>query len=186
MKNKRQKNKFLGYNFFQKNRKAYFFSLDALIALIIILGVVLFIKPSSTQVTTEVNIQKDLLSVLSSLKIGEINNSYVQELIANNTITNLNQSVLEQIGEFYANSRPEAGALASEILNNLNLKQNIGLYFNDMEIAKSGDINIENATEIWTSRQTISGIDNNINSSSTGYSARAFLFSENKIDYFYF
>lgn len=186
MKNKRQKNKFFSYNFFQKNRKGYFFSLDAFIALIVILGVVLFIKPTSTQITSEEEIQKDLLVVLSSLKIGGIDNLYVHKLIANKTITNLNQSVLEQIGEFYANSRPEAEGLAYEILNDLGLEENIGIYFNDMPIAISSDLNLDDAEKIWTSRQVISGINNNINSSSKGYSSRAFLFSENGVNYVYF
>lgn len=169
-----------------KNKKAYFFSLDAFITLTIILAVVLFIKPPTSQVVQEIDLQKDLITVLSSIKIGEINNSYVQELIANNTITNLNQSVLEQIGEFYANSRDEAEFLGNEILGNLDLEINVGLYFNEMLISISGSLPLENSTEVWTSRQIISGIDNNINSSSRGFSSRAFLFSENKVNYFYF
>ena len=166
------------------NKKAYFFSLDALLALIIILGVVLIIKPSTTHVSQEMNLQEDFLSTLSSLKIGEIDNGYVRSLIADGSIKNLNQSVLEQIGEFYANSDERAELLTQEVLNNLNLDENIGLYLNNMEIAHSGELDFNNAEDVWTSRQIISGVQQG--EGITGYSARAFLFAANKMDYFYF
>src|SRR3989344_5222382 len=84
------------------NKKAYFFSLDAFIALVIILGVVLVVKPTIQNESPQINLQEDLVEVLSNLKIGEIDNPYAQQLISDGKIVNLNQSVLEQIGEFYA------------------------------------------------------------------------------------
>ena len=166
------------------NKKAYFFSIDAFIALLIIIGVILFIKPSAVQISQETYLQEDLLTVLSSLKIGEIDNSYVQQLISNGAITNLNQSVLEQIGEFYANSKNESSILAYSILDSLDLKENIGLYFNGMPIATQENIDFSSSEKVWTSRQIISGIQEG--DSATGYSSRAFLFSKNNVDYFYF
>jgi len=167
-----------------KNKKGYFLSVDAFIALIIILGVVAFIKPQIVQISQDTKVQGDLLNVLSSLKIGEINNSYVNQLIVEGNITNLNQSVLEQIGEFYAKSKPESQILAQNIIDNLNLNENVGIYFNGVTIASSGNTSFSNAKDIWTSRQIISGIQ--AGNSSKGFSSRAFLFSENKINYFYF
>ena len=167
-----------------KNKKAYFFSLDAFLALLIILGVILFIKPSSIQVSEEIHLQEDLLMVLSSLKIGEIDNVYAKQLISSGNITNLNQSVLEQIGEFYANSLPEANLLAESVLSELNLDENIGLYFNGAPITTSEDISFDSSDRAWVSRQIISGIQQG--DSVRGYSSRAFLSSENTIDYFYF
>ncbi len=167
-----------------KNKKAYLLSLDAFIALIIILGVVLFIKPTSVQVSHDMKLQEDLISVLSSIKIGEVNNSYVKQLISTGKITNFNQSVLEQIGEFYANSDPEAENLAQNILDSLDAKENIGLYFNNIPIAIFGTLNPSDSENMWTSRQIISGIQQG--DSIKGYSSRAFLFSEKKVDYFYF
>ncbi len=165
------------------NRKAYFFSLDAFIALLIVFGVVLFIKPPSSQISTESLVQQDLLAVLSSVSIGELNNSYAKQLINSGKITNLNQSVLEQIGEFYSRSDEEAGLLAENIINSLNLSDNIGLYFNGLQVAASGNASSD-AESIWTSRQIISGIQQG--NSTRGYSSRAFLVSKNKVDYFYF
>ncbi len=171
-------------SFKTKNKKGYFFSLDALIALLLIIGVVLFIKPSQTQVSYDSRVHEDLLSVLSDLQIGEINNSYVKQLIANGDIKKLNQSVLEQIGEFYASSNPLANQLAQNILDSLALRDNTGLYFNDVLIASTGNTSFSNALTVLTSRQIISGIING--SSATGFSSRAFLTAENKIEYFYF
>jgi len=167
-----------------KNKRGYFFSLDAFIALLIILGVVLFIKPQSNQINQEVSLQNDFLTVLSSVKIGEINNSYATQLILDGKITNLNNSVLEQIGEFYADSQNESTLLAEAIINDLNLRENVGIYFNGIPIATSGSLDFNDAENVWTSRQIISGIQ--AGDSVTGYSSRAFLSSKNKVKYFYF
>lgn len=169
----------------KEDKKGYYFSVDAFIALIIILGVVLFIKPHSTEVVQEVSVQQDLLSVLSTLQIGEIDNAFVDSLILSGNITNLNQSVLEQIGEFYATSNPNAGLLTQSILDDLDLDENIGLYFNNQEIATSGSVAFGNSESVWTSRQVISGISD-VGSSAQGFSSRAFIFSENNVDYVYF
>jgi hypothetical protein len=169
---------------FKKNKKAYYFSVDALIALLLILGVVLFIKPQHSQVQYETHLQEDLIISLSSIKIGEIDNSYAKQLIASGNITNLNQSVLDQLGEFYANNDAAANMLADSILDGLNLSKNLGLYFGNTEIAKSEVSPYNDADTIYTSRQIISGIQQG--NATKGYSARAFLSSANKVDYFYF
>lgn len=168
-----------------KNKKGYYFSIDALIALIIILGVVLFIKAPSIQTTFESNVQGDILEVLSNLKIGEIDNSYAETL--RNTpgkIKNLDKSVLEQIGEFYADSDDDGRDLAQAILDDLELKENIAIYFDNEIIASTSSKPYSEANSVSTARQLISGIRNE--TASTGFSARAFLFAENKVDYFYF
>lgn len=166
-----------------KNKKGYYFSIDALIALIIVLSVVLIIKPIAPVYNPEIVVQEDLITVLSSIKIGELNNSYAKSLINGGEITNLNQSVLEQIGEFYATSSPEAENLADSILNDINISENVAIYFNNQLIAAKNSTQIGNASELWVSRQVISGIQQG--SSATGFSARAFLKSSNKIDYYY-
>lgn len=167
-----------------KNKKGYYLSLDSFVALIIVLGVVLVIQPSANQIPPQVNLQSDLIIALSSVKIGDLDNSYAQTLITDGKITNLNQSALEQIGEFYALSVPEANLLAQSILDDINTDKNIGLYFGGIQIATSNSSSLEDATDIWTSRQIISGIQQG--ESVKGFSSRAFLKSANKIDYFYF
>jgi len=168
------------------NKKAYFYSLDAFIALTIILTIILVVKPPTIQTSPQMNLQEDLLDVLSSIKVGEIDNSYVKGLISQGKITNLNQSVLEQIGEFYATSDPEASLMTNAILTQLSPQNNIGLYFNNVPISEfaAGGIAFSNARDVWTSRQIISGIQ--AGQSAKGFSSRAFLSASNKVDYFYF
>jgi len=168
------------------NKKAYYFSLDAFVALLIILGVVVFIKPSVTQSSYETSVQDDVLTALSTLKIGEINNSYVKQLISAGNITDLNQSVLEQIGEFYVlpDSLPLARNIAQNILDDLNLNENVGIWYGDTLVASTNKSAFQDAERILTSRQVISGIQGG--NSTKGYASRAFLASENKVDYFYF
>lgn len=169
-----------------KNKKGYFLSIDALIALILILTIVLIVRPGITEIQTKTqsDIQEDLLRSLSSVKIGDLDDTYTKELITQGKITNLNQSVLEQIGEFYAKSDPEANILAQVLLNNLSTNKNIGLYFNSLEIASSSNKPFANATNIWISRQIISGIQQG--NSAKGFSSIASISSSNKIEYFYF
>ncbi len=166
------------------NKRGYYFSIDALIALVVILGVVLFIKPTVTKITPRVDMHEDLIHVLSTIKIGELDNGYAKTLIAEGKITNLNYSVLEQIGEFYALSSPEANDLTESILLSLYSDNNIGIYFNGMYVGSLNETSFENASDVWTSRQIVSGIQQG--QSVKGYSARAFLSSSNYIEYFYF
>ncbi|MEM3074451.1 MAG: VWA domain-containing protein [Candidatus Pacearchaeota archaeon] len=165
-------------------KKGYYFSLDALIALIIIIIVILSVTPPTNQKITQKYVQQDLLNSLSSLEIGKIDNDYVNQLISEGKIKDLNQSVLEQIGEFYALSKPEATLMTQEILNEINLNDNIAIYFSNVLIAENSSKEISEAEDVWTSRQIISGIKQG--ESVKGYSSRAFLSSSSKVKYIYF
>jgi len=89
----------------RKNKKAIFFTIDSLIAAGILL-VGLIILPSfhiNRQPTVHLSyLSEDLLGVFSEIKIYELNNLYVDELISNGDIIHMNNTVLEQIGEFWA------------------------------------------------------------------------------------
>ncbi len=165
------------------NKKGYFFSLDAFIALLIILGVVIFIKPSSPQISEEMNLQEDLLHVLSSLKVSEIDNDLVSGWISDGTINNTNQSVLQQLGEFFAVDKPKSEALAENILGDLGLDEKVGIYIENQFIAGYDHLG-EDVRDLWSSRQIVSGVQEG--EGVTGYSSRASLFSQNKVRYFYF
>lgn len=167
-----------------KIKKAYFFSLDALIALIVIVAVILVAVPIVKQRTLEMNIQEDVIKSLSSIKIEELDNAYSKELIAEGKITNLDQSVLEQIGEFYAKEMPEAQLLADSIFSNMDIKENTGIWFNNQLIAARNSTPFETSERAWTSREIISGIEKG--KELKGYSSRAYLTNANRIYYFYF
>jgi len=141
-----------------KMRKAIFFSLDALIAIAIILLLIILTYPTIKYSKQDTQIQYDLMSSLSSLKIGEINNPNVQSMLSNNIITNTNKSILEQIGEFYVNNVSLAKSLANSVLSKINISKNVGIWFGETLIASINETPIETAKNIETTRQTISGI----------------------------
>lgn len=165
-------------------KKGYFFSIDALIALLIVLSMIFIINPLPRETALENHVHDDLMEVLSTIKLSEINNSYIQSLIEDGTITNLNLSVLEQIGEFYALDKPEARIMTESILSEFSLKENLGLWFDEELIASSNSTSYDNAEGVLTSRQMITGIQKS--ESVKGYSARAFLSKISSSKYFYF
>ena len=165
------------------NSRGYFFSLDALIALLLVIAVMLFVDFEPKKVVRDILLQEDTLKVLSDLKVYETNNSYVQELIASGKIKNLNNSILEQIGEFYALEDPAAVNLSWEFLQSFE-HENVGIWFNDEYVASKNITSYSSSRQIWTSRQIISGIQKGSNI--TGFSSRAFLTKSALMKYFYF
>ncbi|MBR9706506.1 VWA domain-containing protein [Candidatus Pacearchaeota archaeon] len=166
-----------------KKRAAYF-SFDALVALIIILIVVGFTIPIIQFSNQDSDISGDFQGVLSSLKIGEIDNAYVDNLKAQGKITDYNKNILEQIGEFYVTNITLAQGLATAILSNLNTTENIGIWYGNTLLASMNNTPYSDAVQVGVERQTVSGISNG--SSLTGYSARAFLKNTMQTKYFYF
>ena len=167
-----------------KKKKGVFFSIDAMIALGIILMSVLIIYPVLNSTTKESYVQSDLILVLSDLTIGEMNNSYATTLINSGLVKEPNKPVLEQLAEFYVLNETIAKNLADEILNNINTEKNIGFWFGGKLISSSNSTPIENATEIIVERQVISGIQEG--ESVTAFSGRAFLVNSLQSKYFYF
>ncbi|MBI2574255.1 hypothetical protein HYV82_00020 [Candidatus Woesearchaeota archaeon] len=96
----------------RKCSKGYFFTLDAFIAMGIIVAGLAFVltaysyKPVTAQATV---LGTDLLLSLANTKVTEINNDYVRNLTLNGTITNSDNSLLQQVGEFYVNNQNSMG-----------------------------------------------------------------------------
>ncbi|MBU2561149.1 MAG: hypothetical protein KKD17_02545 [Nanoarchaeota archaeon] len=88
-------------------RRALFFTIDALIAAMIMIAGLLLITSSyvSEQPKSMINtMSQDMLNILSELQVWEVNNSYIQELYDNGSIKDWNNTLLGQIGEFWANN----------------------------------------------------------------------------------
>lgn len=167
-------------------KRGAFFSIDALIAVAIIFMIVIIAFPVVRQTTQQTELHYDVLTSLSNLKIGDYNNSYVQSLVAQGMIQNPNKTVLEQIGEFYITDPAQAKAIGNIVMSEFATNENIGLWFGNTLIASSNSsaYNPEDTVLIDTARQTITGIQNGTNV--TGFSARAFLSSSLRDEYFYF
>lgn len=160
-------------------KKGIFFTIDALIAAsIIVLGLIL---ASSFYISEKKSISinylsSDIIRVISSMKISEVNNSYVNQLIAEGEITEreLNISIAELIGEMWATNKTEiAGNLSMEFINPyISERFGYGLYINDENIS----IRPKAVTSASVSSQKmISGIEKE--KAILGYSSKVYLSS---------
>ncbi len=172
----------------QDKKKGIFFSADALIALAIILIVVLVAFPIFEYSTIKANINQDTIIVLTSLKVSEFatSNSIVDNWINSGIINDTHVSLLKQISIFYVENRTNAELLAQEVLNSLDTKDNMGIWYNNTLLASKNSTAYENATNVDVARQTISGISGLGGNSSTGFSARAYLTDIDNVRYTYF
>lgn len=169
---------------FGMRKEGIFFSLDALISLLIIFLVILIAIPNTKQNKIESKIDDDILVSLSSISAEEFDNVYVQSLITSGIITEPNKSLLEQIGNFYVTNISIASNIVSEFLSTIKTKENVGIWLENNLVSSKNETPIEEARQIEASRQIISGI--RIGENITGYSARAFLSSNIRNSYSYF
>ncbi len=92
--------------------KGYFFTLDAFVAMgVIVVGLIMVLssysyRPLTVQGTV---LSSDILLSLSSTKVTDVNNDYVRVLLQNNSISNRENTLLQQAGEFYINNQNGMG-----------------------------------------------------------------------------
>ncbi len=165
-------------------RQGAFFSIDALVAVVILFLVMLIVYPLAPTSKMNTEAHRDLIVTLSALKIGEINNTYVHARIADGTITDYNKTILEQIGELYIADRQKARELAAAVLAGTRTPENIGIWYENTLIYAQNISPIETATTIETARQSITGIKEGSNT--TGFTARAALNNKFRQKYTYF
>ena len=94
-------------------KRGYFFVLDAVMGLMVLVIGVFLITSSYIDVPQPVQVEllsDDLLNFLSNTKIKDLNNPYAGiggELWKQGEITEVENSLLQQIGEFYATNKPD-------------------------------------------------------------------------------
>ena len=171
-------------------KRGVFFSLDALIAIIIIFLVLLVAYPLSVGTKQKSDLHNDILTTLSSLKVGEAaaSNVFIDGLINDGIIVNTEKSLLLQLAEFNAVNSEDTGDFIISILSDLDTNRNIGIWLDDVNVYEKGDVPYADATNVQIARQTISGIAGVENEGEliAGYSARAFLNNAFRNKYFYF
>jgi len=161
-------------------KKGLYFSMDGLIAFAILM-IGIFAVPmmqGGQDITDDLYFAaKDFIQSLSELKISETNNSYVKELINDSTITDLNKTILEQIGFFWSENQTElAMNLTKAFAENLiSSNKGFGFYINNESVYERavGSINT-----IATSKKLVSGIAPN--KSIEGYISRAIISKASK------
>ncbi|MCA9485551.1 MAG: VWA domain-containing protein, partial [Nanoarchaeota archaeon] len=163
------------------NKKGAFFSSDALLALLIILFVILAIGPTFDSKEIESEVHVDVLQIMATLKTSEIDSSVLSSI--GGYISNPDQTVLDSVSELQAIGQNElAGDVLASVLSDLDLRENIGVWVGGELIYSSNESSIEDASDIKVARKSITGV---FGENTTGYSARAFLSSSTRTEYFY-
>ncbi len=168
-------------------KRGIFFSLDALLALLLIFVIIFLAYPLIKAERQESELPRDVISVLSTLTMAELNTPEIQSLIASGEITNPDGSVLQQLGELAITNPTAAKSIAYDLLQTIDTTENIGIWYDGLLLASKNTTSFENATYVDVARQLISGISgNSSNTSVTGVSARSFLSSNELQKYTYF
>ncbi len=150
--------------------RGIFFTVDAIFAAALLLLVLLLLpgfgggEVPLIQTSYEAS---DGINLMAELKVSELTSAYVTSLIASGIITNANNSVLEQVGEFWAKGNITlAQNLTREVLNDLISQYEVVI----------GDENLTGTTvgarQVIGSRRMVSGIVKG--QSKVGFSSRAY------------
>ncbi len=143
-------------------KRGIYFTLDALFgALLIGLALVLSSQYFISEATQpQVNYySQDIVNSLSNIKISEVNDTYVKYLISSGQITYLNNTVIEQIGEFYVLNKTGMAENLSEIVSRKLVPEKFGfeILVNDESVYHNSGITQKK--DLVSSRRLISGIE---------------------------
>lgn len=153
-------------------KNGYYFMIDAILAsLLLIGGLVILVQYSQKEDYTEQTefFSQDLLTVLSSIKIYELNetnknNSFIVSEINSGNITNTQNTLLEQLGEYWArNESDKARILLDTILTQIETDKSFEIiisnaYRTDYDTVYNTSF-MNHSETITTSRRMISGIE---------------------------
>ncbi|MBW3001325.1 VWA domain-containing protein, partial [Candidatus Woesearchaeota archaeon] len=107
----------------RRNKKAFYYTMDALFAAMLLVGGLLLISQNLVKSYARESIEylsTDVLIALSELQMSEINSTYVNNNLMGSSYTNLNLTVLEQIGTYWAANETNLALNLSEyVLNNV-------------------------------------------------------------------
>ncbi len=172
-------------------KKAYFFSMDAFIAVLIILTVII-VAPSFYSVNKNseqpIYFSSDLIQILSTTKMGEINNSDIQLIINTTSQDILNRTFLEQVLRYQITGREDKAEELVRLMTEGLLPSTYG--FGVWAEGYTQSIYSQGSpytTQLLSSKQMISGIEKS--RAIEGLSARIFLTGINELvssSYVYF
>ena len=153
----------------KKLKKGIFFTIDSIIAAGIIFSVIIFASSFYVKEQPSFNLNflsQDLIKTLSTLNVVEIDNEYINILIADQTITNLDNTILEQIAEFWA---ADELVLANRTTSNVtelwvSNVTGFGIWINNESIYNN---NISLKKSLISTKKIISGIEKGQTSGST-------------------
>ncbi|MCH8067002.1 MAG: hypothetical protein IIC69_00285 [Nanoarchaeota archaeon] len=143
------------------NRKGFFFTIDSILAGGIILITIIFASSFylSEQPIFHLNyLSQDIVRTLSTLNVVEIDNQYINERISSGDITNLDNNVLEQIAEFWADNNLEYANKTMSNVTDLFIPNTMGFgLWIDNEAIYTRDRPIEKS--LVSSKKILSGFE---------------------------
>ncbi|MBN1502428.1 hypothetical protein JW930_02710 [Candidatus Woesearchaeota archaeon] len=144
-------------------KRGIFFTLDALFACLLIgLALVLVTKyyVSDIEQPQTSYFSQDIINCLSTIKVSEINDTYVQSLITSGEIVYPDNTVIEQIGEFYVLNKTELALNLSKVVSERLIPGKFGFEFLvNQESIYLNDSDTGKRTELISSRRLISGME---------------------------
>ncbi len=157
-------------------RKGIYFSIDAILfagIIAVVLGVTYSLYISPPQNTAATYYASDISRVFSSLTVSESTDPSIVQLIAQGEITHLNNTILDQIGEFWAAGKDN---LARNLLANLTSgllppHYGIGVWVDNEEIFLRNSSALSMRTLV-SSQNVISGFSKN--KPTRGYTAKVY------------
>lgn len=153
-------------------KKAYFYSLDALIAGIIIAVGVFIILHSQSRQAPKQNVyllSEDLTNYLSHTKIYDLNDDLYNDSIKiwkqQGNITHIDNTILEQAAEFYAKGQLN---LAQYLISNVTVssvaaKYNFRFSIEGTNIFEFSKVTARNATSMISTKSIVAGTLDNSN-----------------------
>ena len=158
-------------------KKGQFFTIDAILAAGIFFTVIVLVSSvyvADPQKASVSFLSQDTVRVFTNLKVDDLDNGHVKNLIALGVITRTNNTLLEQIGEFWAEDKIEiARNFTNQTLDALIPERfGIGVYVDGEEIYNR---NIPVTRTLVSSKKIISGIAKA--KPIEGFTSRAFISS---------
>lgn len=156
-------------------KKGVYYALDGFLAGMLIAGVaIMLLQTSFYQPRTDHKTfaSQDILNALGTLTIGEVNSTVIQQDYLNGNITNLNKTVLEQIGEYWAlNESSKAQSLFESVTNfNITKLEGMKVTIENDTIYSQGSNNTEN---VFSTMRMITGFSKG--NPISGFSSSAYL-----------
>ena len=141
-------------------KKGIFFTVDSLMASGIVILAILLISTFYISEHKKANVgyaSQDLVRVFSIMRVNEVNNAYVKSLIESGEITNGNNTIIEQIGDFWSQDKMDLAKWLTSNLTEELIPPQYGFSLSiDGQNIYSKDIQLGSA--LVSSRKLVSGI----------------------------
>jgi len=142
-------------------RRGVLFTIDALLGSLVLLAAVLVIvqfQTSPTPIEQTSHYAQDTLQALGAITVEEINDSWVQQLIANGTIEDPDTPVLQQIGAFWTTNETGLAENLTGIMLDDVLPARLGLRFGIGDGLLYNQTGTDKPTRRISARRMITGI----------------------------